>query len=84
MAPDTEAAAQGEADVIVWDGGNNDFPFLRPDLHIVVADALRPDDARGYYPGEAVLRTGDEPAQRKARAEVRRIMQERLKCPASL
>jgi predicted GTPase len=48
-----------EADVIVWDGGNNDFPFLRPDLHIVVTDALRPDDARGYYPGEAVLRTAD-------------------------
>jgi predicted GTPase len=48
-----------EADVIVWDGGNNDFPFLRPDLHIVVIDALRPDDARGYHPGEAVLRTAD-------------------------
>jgi predicted GTPase len=53
------AAAGADADVIVWDGGNNDFPFLRPDLHIVVADALRPDDARGYYPGEAVLRTAD-------------------------
>ena len=53
----TQAAA--EADVIVWDGGNNDFPFLRPDLHIVVVDALRPDDARGYHPGEAVLRTAD-------------------------
>jgi predicted GTPase len=51
--------AQAEADVIVWDGGNNDFPFVRPDLHIVVADALRPHDARGYYPGEAVLRTAD-------------------------
>ena len=53
------AAAAREAEVIVWDGGNNDFPFLRPDLHIVVADALRPDDARGYHPGEAVLRTAD-------------------------
>ena len=52
-------AAGAEADVIVWDGGNNDFPFLCPDLHIVVADALRPDDARGYYPGEAVLCTAD-------------------------
>jgi predicted GTPase len=51
--------AASEADVIVWDGGNNDFPFLRPDLHIVVVDALRPDDARGYHPGEAVLRTAD-------------------------
>lgn len=53
----TRAAA--EADIIVWDGGNNDFPFLRPDLHLVVADALRPEDARGYHPGEAVLRTAD-------------------------
>ena len=48
-----------EADVIVWDGGNNDFPFLHPDLHIVVADGLRPDDAQGFHPGEAVLRTAD-------------------------
>jgi predicted GTPase len=53
------ARAAAEADVIVWDGGNNDFPFLRPDLHIVVTDALRPDDARGYHPGEAVLRMAD-------------------------
>jgi len=53
------AQAAAESDVIVWDGGNNDFPFVRPDLHIVVADALRPDDARGFYPGEAVLRTAD-------------------------
>jgi predicted GTPase len=51
------AHAAAEADLIVWDGGNNDFPFLRPDLHIVVADALRPEDAAGYHPGEAVLRT---------------------------
>jgi predicted GTPase len=53
------ARAAAEADLIVWDGGNNDFPFLRPDLHIVVVDALRPDDARGYHPGEAVLRMAD-------------------------
>jgi predicted GTPase len=53
------ARAGAEADVIVWDGGNNDFPFVRPDFHIGVVDALRPDDARGYYPGEAVLRTVD-------------------------
>jgi predicted GTPase len=53
------AGAAAEADLIVWDGGNNDFPFVRPDLHIVVADALRPEDARGHYPGEAVLKTAD-------------------------
>lgn len=53
------AAASREADLIVWDGGNNDFPFLRPDLHIVMADALRPGQAAQYHPGEAVLRTAD-------------------------
>jgi predicted GTPase len=51
--------AAAEADCIVWDGGNNDFPFVRPDLHIVVMDALRPDDATRYHPGEAVLRMAD-------------------------
>jgi predicted GTPase len=51
--------AAAEADCIVWDGGNNDFPFVRPDLHIVVVDALRPDDATSYHPGEAVLRMAD-------------------------
>ena len=51
--------AEQEADVIVWDGGNNDFPFLRPDLHIVIVDALRPGQADGYHPGEAVLRMAD-------------------------
>jgi len=53
------ARAAAEADVLVWDGGNNDFPFVRPDLHVVVADALRPEDASGYHPGEAVLRMAD-------------------------
>jgi predicted GTPase len=51
--------AEREADVIVWDGGNNDFPFLRPDLHIVMADALRPGQATTHHPGEAVLRMAD-------------------------
>jgi len=53
------AAAQSEAEVIVWDGGNNDFPFLRPDLHIVLTDALRPGQAMRWHPGEAVLRMAD-------------------------
>jgi predicted GTPase len=53
------ARAGAESDVLVWDGGNNDFPFVRPDFHVVVADALRPDDAAGYHPGEAVLRMAD-------------------------
>lgn len=53
------ASAEAEADVIVWDGGNNDFPFVRPDLHIVLTDALRPGDADAYHPGEATLRMAD-------------------------
>jgi len=53
------ARAGAEAELIVWDGGNNDFAFVRPDLTICVADALRPEDATGYHPGEAVLRMAD-------------------------
>jgi predicted GTPase len=51
--------AEIEADVIVWDGGNNDFPFYRPDLFIVVADPLRPGDERRYHPGETNVRMAD-------------------------
>ncbi|RLJ64704.1 cyclic 2,3-diphosphoglycerate synthase [Sulfurisoma sediminicola] len=51
--------AQAEADLILWDGGNNDFPFLRPDLHIVLVDALRPGQVASHHPGEAVLRMAD-------------------------
>ena len=53
------AEAEKEADVILWDGGNNDLPFLRPDAHLVVADALRPDHLTSHHPGEAVLRMAD-------------------------
>jgi len=53
------AAAEAESDVVIWDGGNNDFPFIRPDLHVVLADALRPDQIDTHYPGEAVLRMAD-------------------------
>jgi predicted GTPase len=53
------AAAQAEADVILWDGGNNDFPFVRPDLHVVLVDALRAGQETTHHPGEAVLRMAD-------------------------
>ncbi len=43
----------------MWDGGNNDFPFLVPDLHVVMADALRPGQVAGFHPGEAVARMAD-------------------------
>ena len=52
-------AAEAEADVILWDGGNNDFPFYRPDLYLVVADPLRPGDEVRYHPGETNLRMAD-------------------------
>jgi Predicted GTPase len=51
--------AELEADVILWDGGNNDFPFYRPDLFIVVADPLRPGDELHYHPGETNVRMAD-------------------------
>lgn len=53
------ARAQQEADVIVWDGGNNDLPFYAPDLHVVVVDPLRAGDELAYHPGEANLRMAD-------------------------
>lgn len=51
--------AEREADIILWDGGNNDFPFVKPDLHIVLVDPLRAGDETRYYPGEAVLGMAD-------------------------
>jgi predicted GTPase len=51
--------AEKEADVIIFDGGNNDFPFIKPDLHIVVADPLRPGHEITYHPGETNLRMAD-------------------------
>ncbi len=49
-------SAEGEGDVIIWDGGNNDFPFFAPDLEIVITDPLRFGDETGYFPGEVNLR----------------------------
>jgi len=46
-------------DVILWDGGNNDFPFYKPDLMVTVADPLRPGHEVSYYPGEITLRMAD-------------------------
>ena len=51
--------AEEEADLIIWDGGNNDLPFVRPDLHVVLVDPLRPGDETSYHPGEANLRMAD-------------------------
>jgi len=51
--------AEKEADVILWDGGNNDLPFYKPDLHIVVADPHRAGHELDYYPGEANVLMAD-------------------------
>jgi len=52
-------AAEKEADVVLWDGGNNDLSFYRPDVMITVADPLRPGHELSYHPGEANLRMAD-------------------------
>jgi predicted GTPase len=52
-------AAEKEADIILWDGGNNDLPFYKPDLHIVVADPFRAGNELSYYPGETNVRMAD-------------------------
>ena len=53
------ARAESEAEVIIWDGGNNDLPFIRPDLLLVVVDPLRAGDELNYHPGEVNLRMAD-------------------------
>jgi predicted GTPase len=70
-------AAEREADVIVWDGGNNDYPFFAPDLLLTVADPLRAGHELRYHPGETNLRMADvvvvnkvDTAGEKAVAEV--------------
>jgi predicted GTPase len=51
--------AEQEVDIVLWDGGNNDLPFYKPDLHIVVADPHRPGHELTYHPGEANVRMAD-------------------------
>ncbi|MBX7251146.1 MAG: cyclic 2,3-diphosphoglycerate synthase [Candidatus Promineofilum sp.] len=51
--------AEQEADIIIWDGGNNDLPFFRSDYHVVVVDPHRPGHEMRYHPGEANVRTAD-------------------------
>jgi predicted GTPase len=51
--------AEQEADIVLWDGGNNDLPFFQPDLYFVVVDPHRPGHERTYHPGEANLRMAD-------------------------
>ena len=77
------AAAEAAAEVIVWDGGNNDTPFFAPDVHIVLLDPHRPGHERLYYPGETNLQLADiavinkvDSAPAEAVAAVRRSIAE--------
>jgi predicted GTPase len=71
-------AAERECSVLLWDGGNNDFSFFKPDLNIVLVDPLRPDSATTHHPGEAVLRMADIVVVAKtnsaAEADVRKVI----------
>lgn len=69
-------AAEKEADVIVWDGGNNDFPFIRPDFNITVADALRPGHTLSYFPGEVNIRMADAVIVNKVSGETKKAFEE--------
>ncbi len=60
--------AEVDADVVLWDGGNNDFPFLRSDLSIALVDPFRPLDAGTHHPGETVVRMADIVLVAKANA----------------
>ena len=51
--------AEQEADIVIWDGGNNDFSFFEPNLMITVVDPLRPDHAARYHPGETTVRLAE-------------------------
>ncbi len=52
-------AVEFDSEVIIWDGGNNDFPFVKPDMEVVLLDALRPGHETSYWPGEVNLRRGN-------------------------
>jgi predicted GTPase len=71
------ARAEQGADVVLWDGGNNDFPFIKPDLLIVLVDPLRAGHETTHHPGEAVLRMADIVVVAKsnsaAEADIRRV-----------
>jgi len=73
-----------EADVIVWDGGNNDFPFLAPDLHITVVDATRSTSQFKTYPGKVNLLMADVVVINKADKAERRQLDELSKAVQSI
>ena len=59
LPPAVLEQAQEECEVLIWDGGNNDFPFYRPTVHLTVADPLRAGHETAYHPGETNFRMAD-------------------------
>lgn len=76
-------SAEREADLIIWDGGNNDFPFYKPDLHIVLADPHRAGHEMLYHPGETNFRSADIIIISKvdtAKKECIKLIEDHAKC----
>jgi predicted GTPase len=76
--------AEAEGDVIIWDGGNNDFSFYKPNLTITVVDPLRPGDEVNYYPGETNVRLADVIVINKVNVARRKDVDAMAKTCASL
>ena len=77
-------AAEKEGDVIIWDGGNNDFSFYRPDLTITVVDPMRPGDESRYYPGTTNVRVADILVVNKVNVASRKAVEGILRACKSL
>ena len=70
--------AEKEGDVVIWDGGNNDFSFYLPDLTITVVDPMRPGDQLRYYPGETNVRLADAIVVNKVNIAARRAVEQEI------
>ena len=68
--------AEKEGDVVIWDGGNNDFSFYLPDLTITVVDPMRPGDQSRYYPGETNVRLADAIVVNKVNIAARKAVEQ--------
>ena len=68
--------AEKEGDVVIWDGGNNDFSFYLPDLTITVVDPMRPGDQSRYYPGETNVRLADAVVVNKVNVASRKTVEQ--------
>jgi len=71
--------AEKEGDVVIWDGGNNDFSFYLPDLTITVVDPMRPGDESRYYPGETNVRLADALVVNKVNVAAKKAVTESVR-----